>query len=358
LAKHFYKVKIKKIIRETQDCVSIEFDIKDDLWSDFQFKQGQSISIKSDQDGGHRSYSICSSPLEKKLVVAVKRIPNGVFSTYALERLKDGDVLEIMQPGGKFYSEVNPANKKRYIFFAAGSGITPIISIMKTVLATEKESKVQLLYGSKNVQSIIFREELEGLKNKYPDRVNITYVLSREQTDSPINTGRVDVEKLQRLKPLLDYPSADEFFICGPEQMIFSINEYLKNLGIEQNKIHFELFTTPGDSAIKKAEAGAENGNGATKEGSQVTITVDGNTYEVNVPFKKVTILDAGLDQGINLPYSCKGGVCTTCRAKLLEGKVEMDCNYGLEDYEVEQGYILTCQSHPRTEKVKVDYDQ
>lgn len=352
MAKHFYKVKVRQVTRETQDCVSIEFDITDELWPLFQFKQGQSISIKSHLDDIRRAYSICTSPAEHKLRVAVKHVPNGVFSTYAVEKLQAGDELEIMQPAGSFFTELDPVHKKHYVFFAAGSGITPVISIIKAVLAIEKQSTVALVYGNRNINNIIFKEELEALKNLNMERLSLTYILSREQTESPINFGHIDMEKCEALSPVLNYEKVDDFFICGPEQMIFTVRDYLIGKGIPSTKIHFELFSAP--VITKKPEVKEEPGT----DKCRVTITVDGRTYEVPVPFQQETILDAGLDRGINLPYSCKGGVCTTCRAKLLEGHVEMDCNYGLEDYEVEQGYILTCQSHPRTQEVKVDFDQ
>lgn len=362
MAKHLHKVKVKNVKRETADCVTIEFDVTDELWPIFSYKQGQSISIKSDQDQLRRSYSICSSPFENKLVVAVKRVPNGVFSTYATEKLKAGDELEIMEPSGNFNTELNSQNKKSYLFFAAGSGITPVISIIRSILKEEPDSRVSLVYGNRTIASIIFKEELEALKNLFLDRFDITHIISREPADSPLNSGRIDESKLKELAGILNYDRADEVFVCGPEQMIFTVRDFFKVRGLDNKKIHFELFTT---EAMREANApeeeqeanGIRNGNGVPNI-SQVTITVDGRTYEVTVPYKKPTILDAGLDDGINLPYSCKGGVCTTCRAKLLEGEVEMDCNYGLEDSEVEQGYILTCQSHPRTPVCKVDYDQ
>ncbi len=352
MAKHFYKVKVKEVAKETADCVSIEFDITEELRPLFQYKHGQNITIKAHLDEVRRTYSICTSPLENKLKVAVKRVPSGVFSTYAVEKLQPGDELEIMQPAGSFFTEVRHDQKKSYVFFAAGSGITPVISIIKTVLATESQSSVALVYGNKNINNIIFREELESLKNRYLDRLSLTYILSREQTESPLNFGHIDAEKCAALQPILQYDHADEFFICGPEQMIFAVRDYLAGIGIPATKIHFELFLAP--VVAKKPE----NKETPDADKSRVTITVDGRTYEVPVPYQSETVLDAGLDRGINLPYSCKGGVCTTCRAKLMSGEVEMDCNYGLEDYEVEQGYILTCQSHPRTPEVRVDFDQ
>lgn len=354
MSKHFHKVKVKRINKETESCVSIEFDIPADLWPLFQYKHGQNITIKNPLDDIRRSYSICSSPLENKLTVAVKRVPNGVFSGYATEKLKPGDELEIMQPTGSFYTELDPAQKKNYLFFAAGSGITPVMSIIKSILAIEQESTVSLVYGNQNVRSIIFKEALEGLKDKYVERMSITYILSREQTESEIHSGRIDAEKCRQLSPLINYKGMDDIFICGPEQMIFTVKDFLEAEGISKEKIHFELFTTPATKATAEKVIRKK----ATTEESDITVTVDGRTYEFGVKYNGDTILDAGLNRGINLPYSCKGGVCSTCRAKVLEGAVEMDCNYGLEDDEVAQGYVLTCQSHPRSEKVVVDYDQ
>lgn len=364
MAKHFHKVRVKKVQKETTDCVSIEFDIQDDIRPLFNFKQGQNITIKSHLDDVRRTYSICTSPLENKLTVAVKRVPDGVFSTYATETLRAGDELEIMEPAGSFYTELGTDLARNYLFFAAGSGITPIISIIKTIFATEPNSTVTLVYGNRNAASIIFKAELEGLKNLYLDRFNLVFIISREPTESPINSGRIDHQKLVDLRRLINYKNADEVFICGPEQMIFTVKDFLEEEGIDEKKIHFELFTTPVIKNEATEKATPQQHSSAGKDlldedgASQVTITVDGRTYEVEVPYKTPTILDAGLNMGINLPYSCKGGVCTTCRAKLLEGEVIMDNNYGLEDDEVADGYILTCQSHPRTTTCKVDYDQ
>lgn len=363
MARHFHKVKVKNIRKETADCVSIEFDIPEDLKPLFDYKQGQNITIKTHLDDVRRTYSLCSSPHENKVIVAVKRVPKGVFSTYATESLKTGDELEIMEPAGSFYSELNPDQAKSYLFFAAGSGITPIISIIKSILVTEPYSTVSLVYGNKTVSSIIFKEELEGLKNLYMDRMNLIFIISREPTESPINSGRIDEVKLKDLKRLLDFKNADEVFVCGPEEMIFTVRDFLIAEGLPEKRIHFELFTTPAPPKEEKKEVTTEVAESSDtelldKNGiSNVTITVDGRTYDVEVPYSTPTILDAGLNMGINLPYSCKGGVCTTCRAMLLEGKVDMDNNYGLEDDEVEEGYILTCQSHPRTPVCKVDYD-
>lgn len=354
LALHFHKLTVKDIRKETPECVSIAFEIPQELKNDFQFIQGQNVTIKTHLDDNRRSYSICTSPLENELRVAVKRVEKGVFSTYATETLKVGDTLEVMPPSGSFYTEVREGNKKDYVFFAAGSGITPIISIIKTILQTEKGSSITLVYGNKNTASIIFKEQIESLKDRYMERFRVYYILSREQTDTEFNYGRIDVQKCNHLSGLIDFSSVDEFFICGPEEMIFGIKDFLSGWGIDSQKVHFELFTTPTKKNIQVYEAAIPTAAG----GSAITIKVDGRSYDFMLEPNANPILDVGLAHGIDLPFACKGGVCCSCKAKLLEGEVEMEANYGLEDSEVRDGYILTCQAHPRSPKVVIDYDQ
>jgi len=355
LALHFHKLTVKNIQRETEDCVSIAFDIPRELEKDFSFKQGQNITIKykADEEEIRRSYSICSSPAENELRVAVKKVFNGAFSTFANEQLATGDTLEVLPPTGTFFTEVNDANKKNYVFFAAGSGITPVISIIKTILNKETESLVTLIYGNRNVSSVIFKESLEALKDKHLRRFRIIHVLSRERTEADINYGRIDAEKCKQLSRLIDLNSVDEFFICGPEKMIFTVKEFLENNGADKKKIHFELFTTPTRKNTKIFTAVKL----PSEDGSAVTIKLDGRSFDFNLDYNSNNILDAALAQGADLPFSCKGGVCTTCKAKLIEGEVEMEVNYGLEPDEVNAGFILTCQSHPKTEKVVIDFD-
>ena len=354
MALHFHRLTVKDIKRETADCVSIAFDVPEELKDEFKFIQGQNITIKTELDETRRSYSICTSPLDGELRVAVKKVANGVFSSFANERLKKGDMLEVMSPAGTFITEVNAKNKKEYIFFAAGSGITPVISIIKTVLKAEPRSSVTLVYGNKNVSSIIFKDELEALKDKNLERLRIYHILSREKTDTDFNNGRIDIAKLNQLSRLINYNSVDEFFICGPEQMIFTVKDFLRGWGIESQKIHFELFTTPTREHTKIYTAVPE----PSEEGSLVTVTLDGRSFDFNLDYNGNTILDAVLAEGGDAPFACKGGVCCTCKARLLEGEVEMEANYGLDKSEVKAGYILTCQSHPRTKKVVIDYDQ
>ena len=356
MAVHFHLLKIKEVRKETPDCVSVLFDIPDDYRDDFIFEQGQNITIKKEIDGEEirRSYSICSAPFENELRVAIKKVDAGKFSSFANLVLKAGDVLEVLPPTGKFNTKLKPENKKQYLAFAAGSGITPVISIIKTTLQTEPGSSFTLVFGNRGRQSIIFFEELEGLKNKYLSRFNFINILSREKTDAPINFGRINDDKLTELKRLIDYKTIDEFFICGPEEMIFCVKDFLENLDIDKKKIHFELFTTPGQ---KKLTDDRKQMTESTGPKSRITVKLDGRSFDFELGFDNDSILDAALKQGADLPFACKGGVCCTCKARLLEGQVEMDVNWGLEQEEVEQGFILTCQSHPTTEKVVVDFD-
>jgi ring-1,2-phenylacetyl-CoA epoxidase subunit PaaE len=355
---HFHSLKIKEVRRETDQCVSVAFDIREALKPVFDFQQGQSLTMRTFLNGEEvrRTYSLCSSPLENAWRVAIKKVEGGLFSSFANENLRKGDELEVMPPVGKFYTELNPDNKKNYLAFAAGSGITPVISLIKTTLATELKSEFTLVFGNRHRHSIIFFEELEGLKNKYMDRFNLVHILSRERTETALNSGRIDMEKLKQLEQLIDYKVIDEFFICGPEAMIFCVKDFLENFGIDKKKIHFELFTTPGEKGStvqKKVSPVIDSG-----PKSHITIKLDGRSFDFDLSFKSETvILDAALQQGADLPFACKGGVCCTCKARLLEGEVMMDVHWGLEEEEIEKGYILTCQSHPRTEKVVVDFD-
>ena len=354
---HFYPLRIKKINKETDQCVSVEFEVPESLANSFQFKQGQSLTMRTTLGGEEvrRTYSLCSSPLDKNWKVAIKKVEGGLFSSFANENLKEGDELDVMEPVGKFYTELDPNNKKNYLAFAAGSGITPVISIIKTTLRTEPDSNFTLVYGNRSRSSIIFFEELEGLKNKFIDRFNFINILSRERTEIPINFGRLDIGKLTELEKLIDYKKMDEIFICGPEEMIFCVKNFLEQKDISEKKIHFELFTTSGQktSNVKRQTSKTEEG-----PVSKISVKVDGRSFDFDLSLNSdTTILDAALKQGADLPFACKGGMCCTCKAKLIEGEVEMDVHWGLEHEEIELGYILTCQSHPKTEKVMVDFD-
>jgi ring-1,2-phenylacetyl-CoA epoxidase subunit PaaE len=355
---HFHPLAIKEINRETDDCVSVVFDVPENLKNIFSFSQGQSLTMRTQLNGEElrRTYSICSSPFDDEWRVAIKKVDGGLFSTHANEQLKKGDVLEVMPPVGKFYTELDPQHTKNYVAFVAGSGITPVLSIIKTTLHTEPGSTFTLVYGNRNKNSIIFKEELEALKDKYIERFRIYHILSRERTDVPLNEGRIDAQKLELLfNKLINIESCDEFFLCGPEEMIFTAKDFLEKHKVPANKIHFELFTIPGvkqstvQTTIKKE----------LDEGPQATVSVkvDGILFDFKLGYESNSILDAALKEGADLPFACKGGVCCTCKAKLLEGEVKMDVNWGLEPDEVEAGFILTCQSHPTTERVVVDFD-
>jgi ring-1,2-phenylacetyl-CoA epoxidase subunit PaaE len=355
MATHFHTLKVKEVIKETPNCVSVSFDIPESLKEIFAFKEGQNITIKKIINGEEvrRSYSICNAPFEKELKVAIKKVDAGLFSSFANDELIAGDLLEIMPPVGKFGVKKTTGN---FIAIAAGSGITPVISIIKHTLKTQANSSFTLVYGNQSRGSIIFFEEIESLKNKYMQRFNTVHILSRERTDATLNYGRIDAEKLQELKKQLQFKNFTEAIICGPEEMIFSTAAFLEAEGMAKADIHFELFTSAG---IKNRKVAPSEGFGEADNApkSNITIKLDGRSFEFKLGYKAENILDAALAQGADLPYACKGGVCCTCKAKLIEGKVSMDVNYALEEEEVADGYILTCQSHPLTENIVVDFD-
>jgi ring-1,2-phenylacetyl-CoA epoxidase subunit PaaE len=360
LATHFHQLTIADIRKETPDCVSIAFEVPADLKNDYLFKHGQNLTLRTiiNEEEVRRSYSICSCPADNELRVAIKKAPFGKFSVWANNMLKKGDIVEVMPPTGMFYTELNPAHKKKYLAIAAGSGITPVISIIKTTLLTEPNSSFTLVYGNQHRNSIIFKDQLEALKNKYMERLAVHFLLSREQTDAAIYSGRINEEKLSLLsEKLIDMRGMDDIFICGPEQMIFTVMNWLQEYGIDKKRIHFELFTTPGqkpEGGSRKAEAGKEE---SAVNKSKVTVKLDGIAFDFDLPYDGETVLEAALQQGADLPFSCKGGVCSTCKAKLIEGVVDMDTNYALEQEEVEAGFILTCQSHPHSERIVIDFD-
>jgi ring-1,2-phenylacetyl-CoA epoxidase subunit PaaE len=360
MALHFHTLTVKDIRKETEDCVSVAFDIPEELQPDFRFVQGQNITIRKTLNGEElrRNYSICTSPKEQELRVAIKAMTAGRFSTWANTYLKKGDTLEVMPPTGKFHTELNANAKKNYLAYAAGSGITPIISIIKTTLQTEPQSDFTLIYGNRNRKSIIFREELENLKNKYMDRFQLIHILSREEPESQLLFGRIDSKKCADLSlSIVPVHHYDEVFICGPEEMIFAVKKFLESRSFNPEHIHYELFTTPTET--KLAEELSRHDKVDIKTAlSRIQVKIDGIITRFELPSQGDTILNAALKHGADLPYACKGGVCSTCRAKLVEGKVEMDVNYALEKDEVDAGFILTCQSHPLTNSVYVDFDQ
>ncbi|MEO6232846.1 MAG: 1,2-phenylacetyl-CoA epoxidase subunit PaaE [Ferruginibacter sp.] len=357
MAVHFHPLTVKNIQTDTPESIIITFHIPENLQDTFSFIQGQNLTLKSFINGEEirRSYSICSAPFENELQVAIRKTTNGKFSGYANDYMKAGDSIEVLPPTGRFYTKLNPCNKNNYLAIAAGSGITPIISIIKTTLNTEPNGSFTLIYGNRSRSSIMFFEALEALKNQYMARFNFVHILSREKTDASINSGKINAEKLTELGKLINYNAFDEIFICGPEQMLFCAKDYLELQGVNKKNIHFELFTTPGQKTIETTTSKTDGDNTAQ---SNITIKLDGRSVNFKLAFNSESILDAALKQGADLPFACKGGVCSTCRAMVTEGKVSMDNNYALENEELEQGYILTCQSHPLTAIVSIDFDK
>lgn len=353
----FHKIKVADIYKETKDTSVITFDIPQDLKEDFEFTPGQHLTLRKDINGEdiRRSYSLCSSPLEDQWKVAVKQIPEGKFSTYANEALKAGDELDVMSPSGTFGVESNKEFKKNYLFFAAGSGITPLMSMIKTHLTNEPNSTCKLFYVNKTVKSIIFKEELEQLRNTYFGRLEIYYFLTKERRDIELFNGRFDDEKMQVLtKTFIDIPDTNEVFLCGPENMVNYVSEYLINSGLPKELVHFELFVKGlSEEDIKRAERLAQQ----NVEGTEVTIVDGGKDFHFTMTKEYDNILDAALGAGADLPFACKGGVCSTCKCEVKEGTVEMKINYALEEFEVAKNWVLSCQAVPTSDKVVVDFD-
>lgn len=352
----FHSLQIADVRKETEDTVSIAFEVPTALKSDYSFLPGQYLTLKAIINGAdtRRSYSLCSAPFENEWRVAVKQVENGVFSSFANSSLKAGDTLEVMTPTGNFCLKPDANAKKTYALFAAGSGITPILSIAKTALKEEPNSEVNLFYGNKNFNSIIFREEVEALKNMYMNRLRVVHVLSRESLGNAIQKGRINKEKCDDLfKAFLSNDTIDAVYVCGPEEMILGVKDSMLENGVAEKSIHFELFTTPG---VKKTEEVAPSTEAAIA--SNVSIILDGDTIDLALNSDGETILDAAQRAGADLPFACKGGVCCTCKAKIMEGSAKMDVNYALEKDEVEAGYILTCQAHPTSEKLIVSFDE
>ena len=352
----FHSIKIADIYKETKDCSVITFDIPAELQSEFQYKQGQHLTLRTMINGSEvrRSYSLCSSPVENKWQVAVKQINEGLFSTFANEQLSIGDTLDIMPPNGTFYAETNPNKAKNYIAFAAGSGITPILSIIKTHLATEPDSTFKLFYLNRSVKSIIFKEEIEQLKNQYFNRFEIFHFLTKEHRVSELFNGRFTKEKIQVLtEKIIDIPTTNECFICGPEDMIFLLRDELTAAGMPKENIHYELFNTGISEEDKQRISKIVE---KKVEGTEVTIIDGGKEFHFVMGEDFDNILDGAIAAGADLPYACKGGVCSTCRCKVVDGTVEMKLNYSLEEDELAKNYVLSCQAVPTSKKVVVDF--
>ncbi|MFG6517985.1 2Fe-2S iron-sulfur cluster-binding protein [Sulfitobacter sp. 1A13496] len=321
----------------------------------FAFTQGQYLTFKQDFDGTElrRNYSICAGLDDGELKVGIKRVDGGAFSTYANTELKVGDVLHAMPPQGKFFTPIEPEVAKNYLGFAGGSGITPVLSILKTVLKREPKSTFTLVYANRAVNTIMFREELEDLKNRYMGRLTVIHILESGQ-DMELFEGRVDQDKCDALfKHWIQIDTIDTAFICGPEPMMLAIAEALKTNGLGEEQIKFELFSESQQGRLAKQEM-AKRSEG--QKGTEITVIIDGARRSFTMQ-KGQSVLEAALENGQEAPFSCKAGVCSTCMGKVLEGEVEMISNHALEDYEVERGYVLTCQSYPLSDKLTIDYD-
>jgi ring-1,2-phenylacetyl-CoA epoxidase subunit PaaE len=359
VAKHFRPLAISDIRNETPDCVSVAFQIPDEWKEEFLFRAGQNITLRSTINGEdvRRSYSICSSPHENELRVAIKKLESGKFSSHAHRHFKPEQMLEVMAPTGNFYLDLKKEYKKHYIAFAAGSGITPVISILKAVMKQEPQSRFTLIYGNKNRSSVIFREELLAIKNNHPEQFQLINIFSREKTDAPVFEGRIDAAKCELIfKQIVPLDSDQEYLLCGPAEMIFSVRDWLISQKVAENKIRYELFSDQGIPVSFKKIIKKETDTSSEKL-STVTIRLDGISTDFQMAGEGHTILNAAILAGADLPYACRAGVCATCRAKLVTGKVNMDQNYALADEELEQGFILTCQAHPASEKLIVDFD-
>lgn len=349
----FYALNVKNIKKETSDTVSVTFDVPGDRVADFAFIPGQYLTLKTMIKGEEvrRSYSICSAPYENELTVAIKEIENGLFSGFANNQLQANDTLDVMPPMGGFKVETNSAASKTYVFYAAGSGITPVISMIKSILKDEASSKVQLYYGNKSAANTIFKAELDAL-NDANSNLDITYVYSRENTGNALTEGRINAEKCAGFSQANHSDmNIDGVYACGPEEMIMAVKDFYTEKGLDKSKIHFELFTvsTPAETEATPSGEAVD---------SAVTVIIDDEEYEFTLNTNGPDILQAAQDEDADVPFSCKGGVCCTCRAKVLEGTVKMDLNFALEEDEVEAGFILTCQSHPTSEKVVVSFDE
>ncbi len=350
----FHSLTIADLRRETPDAVSVAFTVPPALTADYAFHPGQYLTLRATVAGEdiRRSYSICSGPDDGELRIAVKRVPGGAFSTWANEALAPGHSVEVMTPTGRFGLAHEPGAARIHVGFAAGSGITPILSIARGVLAREPASRFFLFYGNQSLRSMLFREALEELKDRYLGRLSVFHVLSQEEQDIPVLNGRIDAARVRLLlRHIVPAASVDHVFLCGPTGMLDEIEPVLAELGIPNDRIHVERFVSAGGGVPRPRPAPTSAPPRYT-----ASMIVDGNRRDVPIA-EGETVLDAALRAGMDLPFACKGGMCSTCRARVVEGAVEMTVNYSLEPWEIQAGFVLTCQAHPTTARVVIDYD-
>lgn len=349
----FVPLTIKSIQPQTEQAICIAFDLAPEQFAAFEYQPGQHLTIRHMTDEGElrRCYSICSDVAED-MSIAIKKIDQGQFSTWANDHLKAGDVLEVMPPQGVFFQKAAKVGGKNYLGFAAGSGITPILSIVKSVLNRQADAQFTLVYGNRSWKQTMFAEQIMDLKDRFKERLQLINIFSREMNDSEIFNGRIDAEKLQQLiKADLINADTDHCFACGPEEMMTAVETVLPEFGIERSKIYTERFNTG-----TAPRATAQQIESRSEE--KVNIILDGRELIIEVSKQDDSILDAALRAGADLPYACKGGVCATCKCKVLEGQVEMAINYSLEQDEVEKGYVLSCQALPTSANVRLSFDE
>ena len=352
----FHSLNVKEIKKETSDTVSISFHVPSELKNVYEFSPGQYLTLKLEvnKEDCRRSYSICSSS-DEDITVAVKKVENGIVSTYLNEVLNVNDKIDVMTPEGNFTLQPEQTNKRKFVGFAAGSGITPIMSMIKQLKMDEVESSFTLFYSNKTDNDVIFKDTLEELAG---DKLNVNYIYSRQKINNPLFEGRISKSKATELiKADLSCLNADAFYLCGPEEMIFNVKAALEEFGVLDTKIKFELFTTPVLMAEKQETQEVQEINEDFDGDAIVTVICDDEEVEFNLNKDGDSILDAAMDNDLDVPFSCKGAVCCTCKAKVTEGKVIMDANYALSEQEVEDGFVLTCQAHPASAKITVDFD-
>jgi ring-1,2-phenylacetyl-CoA epoxidase subunit PaaE len=365
----FHRLTVAKVERLTDDAVVVTFDVPPQLWDEYAFEPGQHLTLRATINGAdvRQSYSICQSRTGNtpgstpggggagRLRVAAARVPDGRMSSWLNDIVRGGDEIEVMTPMGSFTCPARPDEARHHVAIAAGSGITPVLSLISTSLEEEPLSRVTLLYGNRRTSSIMFLEELEDLKNRYPERFHLVNVLSREAQDVELFHGRLDRGRLERLfAALVPVETVDEWYLCGPFGMVTAAEALLKERGADPRHIHHEIFHVDAEGGPPKRRAVVDD---SAPPAAVVTINLDGRTTVVNMPSKDESILDATLRARPDAPFSCTGGVCGTCRARLVKGEVRMDRNYALEPEEVQAGIVLACQSHPVTDTVQLDYD-